>query len=122
MQNFLDAVRSRKPQALNAPMQVGHMSALYCHLGNMSYRLGQRVPAEVGRKKMQGSPLASEQFDRMVAHLAANDVDTSTPTLALGDIIRMDPETDTCIGPNAAAAGALARRTWRAPFGLPDLA
>jgi hypothetical protein len=31
----------------------------------------------------------------------------------------MDPETDTCIGPNAAAAGALAKRTYRAPFVLP---
>ncbi len=53
-------------------------------------------------------------------YLAANDVDTSTPTLALGDIIRMDPKTDTCIGPNAAAAGALAKRTYREPFVLPD--
>lgn len=120
MQNFLEAVRSRRPQDLNAPMQAGHMSALYCHLGNMSYRLGRKVPAEVGRKAMHSGPLAGEQFDRMVAHLAANGIDTSTPTLALGDVIRMDPETDTCIGPNAAAAGALARRRYREPFVLPE--
>jgi len=119
-QNFLDAVRSRKPQDLNAPMQVGHMSALHCHLGNMSYRLGRKVSTEVARKAMQSSPLASDQFDRMIAHLAANDIDTSQPTLALGDVIRMDPKTDTCIGPNAAAANALARRTYRGPFVLEE--
>ncbi len=120
VQNFLDAVRSRKPQDLNAPMQAGHMSALHCHLGNMSYRLGKKVPAEVARRAMQSSPLASEQLDRMIAHLAAHDIDTTNPTLALGDVIRMDPKTDTCIGPNAAAAGALAKRRYREPFVLED--
>ncbi len=120
VQNFLDAVRSRRPQDLNAPMQVGHISALYCHLGNMSYRLGKTVPTEVARKAMQSSPLASEQFDGMVAHLAVNGIDTGTPTLALGDVIRMDPKTDTCVGDNADAANALARRTYRKPFVLED--
>ena len=120
VQNFLDAVRSRKPEDLNAPMQVGHVSAMYCHLGNMSYRLGERAPTEACRKAMQSSPLASERFVDMVAHLAANDVDTSMPTLTLGDVIRMDPATDTCIGPNADEANALARRGYREPYALPE--
>jgi hypothetical protein len=96
------------------------MSALYCHLGNMSYRLGEKVPADVGRKAMQNSPLASEQLDAMIAHLAANDVDTSKPALTLGGVIQMDSETDKCIGPNAAEANALARRSYREPFALPE--
>jgi hypothetical protein len=54
----------------------------------MSYRLGKKVPAEVARKALQDSPLASDQLDRMIAHLAPNDIDTSTPTLALGDVSR----------------------------------
>jgi predicted dehydrogenase len=116
MKNFLGAVRSRRPEDLNAPMQAGHISAVHCHLGNMSYRLGKTVPTEVARKALQSSPLASERFESMVAHLQAHNVDTSAPTLVLGDTIRMDPKTDTCIGPNAAAAGALARRTYREPF------
>jgi hypothetical protein len=118
MKNFLAAVRSRRPEDLNAPMQAGHISALHCHLGNMSYRLGKKVSAEAARKAMQGSALASEQFESMVAHLRLHGVDTSARTLVLGDTIRMDPKTDTCIGPNAAAAGALARRTYREPFVL----
>jgi len=118
VQNFLDAVRSRKPQDLNAPMQVGHVSAIYCHLANMSYRLGERAPTEACRKAMQGSPLAGERFDDMIAHLAANGVGAGTPTLTLGDVIRMDPATDACIGPNADAANALARRSYREPFVL----
>lgn len=120
VQNFLDAVRSRKPEDLNAPMQVGHVAALYCHLANMSYRLGVAVPAALGRKAMQSSPLASPQFDEMVAHLVANDVDTSAPGLILGDVIRMDPNTDTCFGPSAARASALVKRRYRTPFVVPD--
>jgi hypothetical protein len=119
VQNFLDAVRSRKPLDLNAPMQVGHVASLYCHLGNMSFRLGRKASAEMARKAVSESSLAREQLDRMIAHLGANGIDTSGPALTVGDVIRMDPETDTCIGPNAAAAGALAKRTYRAPFVLP---
>jgi hypothetical protein len=120
VQNFLDAVRSRRPEDLNAPMQAGHVSALYCHLGNMSYRLGEKVPAAAGRAAMQADPLASEQLEAMIAHLAANGVDASGPVLTLGAEIRMDAATDTCVGANAAEANALARRRYREPFVLPE--
>ncbi|HEY6553962.1 MAG TPA: Gfo/Idh/MocA family oxidoreductase [Vicinamibacteria bacterium] len=120
LQNFLDAVRSRKAETLNAPMQVGHVSALYCHLGNMSYRLGEKAPAGVARQAMQGSPLATERFDDMIKHLTTHGIDTAAATLTLGGTIRMDPATDTCIGPNAAAANALAQRRYREPFVLPE--
>ena len=85
----------------------------------MSCLLGRKARAEAARKAVQENPLASEQLERMIAHLGANCVETSGPALGLGDAFRMDPETDTCIGPNAAAAGALAMRTYRAPFVLP---
>jgi predicted dehydrogenase len=119
-QNFLDALRSRKPGDLNAPMQVGHVSALYCHLANMSYRLGERAPAREARNAMESSPLATERFESLLAHLMANGVDTDAPTLTVGETIQMDPETDTCVGPNAAAANALSRRSYREPFVVPD--
>jgi len=47
MRNFLDAVRSHKYSDLNAPMETGRLSAVYCHLGNMSYRLGQPAPTDI---------------------------------------------------------------------------
>ena len=117
VQNFLDAVRSRRSEDLNAPMQVGHMAALYCHLANMSYRLGRKVVTETGREAMQENGPARDQFESVVAHLAANHVDLSSPTLTLGEV-QMDPETETFIGPNAAEADALARRRYREPFVL----
>jgi hypothetical protein len=118
VENFLDAVRSRKAEDLNAPMQAGHISAVHCHVANMSYRLGRKVPGEAARKAMESSALATERFDSMVAHLETHGIDTSTPSLTLGDTIQMDPKTDRCIGPNADAANALARRDYREPFVL----
>ena len=40
--NFIECVRSRKAEDLNADVLVGHLSSSLCHLGNISYRLGQR--------------------------------------------------------------------------------
>src|SRR5262249_44657714 len=39
--NFIKAVRSRKKEELNAEIEEGHLSSALCHLGNISYRLGE---------------------------------------------------------------------------------
>ncbi|CAN5915472.1 Gfo/Idh/MocA family oxidoreductase [soil metagenome] len=41
--NFIQAVRSRKVEDLNADIEVGHMSSAYCHLGNIALRLGRKL-------------------------------------------------------------------------------
>jgi Oxidoreductase family, C-terminal alpha/beta domain len=41
--NFMDCVRSRKKENLNAPIQKGHISAALVHLANASYRLGRTL-------------------------------------------------------------------------------
>ena len=49
--NFVEAVRSRRRDDLNADILEGHLSSALCHLGNISYRLGpaHRVqPAHAG--------------------------------------------------------------------------
>ena len=41
--NFIDCVRSRRWQDLNAEIEEGHMSTSLCHLGNISYRTGRKL-------------------------------------------------------------------------------
>jgi predicted dehydrogenase len=41
--NFIQAVKSRKPDSLNAEILEGHLSSALCHLGNISYRLGRAL-------------------------------------------------------------------------------
>ena len=41
--NFIDCVRSRKREDLNAPIEEGHISCALVHLANASYRLGRTL-------------------------------------------------------------------------------
>ncbi len=41
--NFINCVRSRKKEDLNAPIEEGHISATLMHLANASYRLGRTL-------------------------------------------------------------------------------
>ncbi len=41
--NFIDCVRSRKKENLNAPIEEGHISCTLVHLANASYRLGRTL-------------------------------------------------------------------------------
>lgn len=41
--NFIDCVRSRKKENLNAPIEEGHISCTLLHLANASYRLGRAL-------------------------------------------------------------------------------
>ena len=41
--NFIDAVRSRKTEHLNAEIEEGAASTVLVHLANISYRLGRTI-------------------------------------------------------------------------------
>ncbi len=41
--NFIDAVKSRDRNSLNAPIQVGYDAAMVCHMGNVSFKTGSRI-------------------------------------------------------------------------------
>ncbi|MCL2744217.1 MAG: gfo/Idh/MocA family oxidoreductase, partial [Planctomycetaceae bacterium] len=42
--NFIDVVRSRDKSKIEGPILEAHLSAALCHLGNISYRLGEVAP------------------------------------------------------------------------------
>jgi len=50
MQNFLDAVRSRKAETLNAGIEIGHRAAALCHMANISYRTGRKLQFDANRE------------------------------------------------------------------------
>src|SRR3989442_586536 len=43
MKNFFDAMRARDHKVLHADIEIGARSAAFCHLANISYRVGRRV-------------------------------------------------------------------------------
>ena len=64
MANFLKAVRSRKPEDLTAPVEVGVQSATLCHLANISYRRGRKLEWDSGAGRFAGDAEASALLTR----------------------------------------------------------
>jgi hypothetical protein len=50
--NFIDCVRSRKKEDLNAPIEEGHISATLVHLANVSYRLGRTLNFDPAKEEV----------------------------------------------------------------------
>jgi predicted dehydrogenase len=60
--NFIDSVRSRKKENLNAPIEEGHISCTLMHLGNAAYRLGRSLNFDPVTEQVMGD----EEANRML--------------------------------------------------------
>jgi predicted dehydrogenase len=125
--NFIQAVRDRKPELLNAPIQEGHVSSACCHLGNASYRLGRPATQQSIVEAVADFKQAGEAARSLEKHLLANDVDPGRDHMVLGPWIAMDSSTEEITQVNGAAspesldrANRLVRGSYRSPFIVPD--
>ncbi len=57
--NFIDCVRSRKKENLNAPVEEGHISCTLLHLGNAAYRLGRTLNFDPATEQVIGDDEAN---------------------------------------------------------------
>ena len=124
--NFVSAVKSHKQSELNCPILDGHYSAALCHLGNISYRLGESLPLGAGGNAVAGDMDLSEAFGRFEEHLA-NQVDElkkpekNAKSLGLayqmGPKLTFDPKNETFGGNEK--ANQLLTREYRVPFVVP---
>ena len=57
--NFIDCVRSRKKEDLNAPIEEGHISCTLVHLANVSYRLGRTLNFDPEKEQVIGDAEAN---------------------------------------------------------------
>jgi predicted dehydrogenase len=57
--NFIDCVRSRKKEDLNAPIEEGHISCTLVHLANVSYRLGRTLNFDPETERVVGDDEAN---------------------------------------------------------------
>ena len=68
-ENFIEAVRNRKEEHLDAHVFEGHVSSGLCHLANLSYQLGEKSSFNKKNKNFGGNKGAYEYFERMQEHL-----------------------------------------------------
>jgi predicted dehydrogenase len=116
--NFIQAVRSRKAADLHADILDGHVSAALCHTGNISYRLGKPMSPEKIRAAIKTNHDLAESLGRMEDHLGANKVDLQATPLMLGELLKLNPQTERFT--NSRAANHLLTREYRQPFVVPE--
>ncbi len=121
--NFLQAVRSRKVEELNADILEGHLSSALCHTGNIAYRLGTKIAWTDAAKQVESlktSDNAKDTFERTVAHLKDNKVDLDAEQVQFGPALAFDPKAENFPGNDE--ANKMVTREYRAPFVVPATA
>ncbi len=122
--NFIDAVRSRKPSDIKAPVLGGHLSSALCHLPNVSYRLGAQMPMADAKAQFASRADVTEAFDRFSAHLTANGVDVAKTEATVGPVLDILPGEERFVSSSSYDTGAWANRmirdSYRAPYVMPD--
>ncbi len=109
--NFVDAVLSRRMGDLHAEIAEGHASSALCHLGNISYRLGDLVSTAEALERLDsvsGSEEVRMTFDRTRKHLEANQVNLAKTRMRMGTWLKFDPDREIFID-NPEAETFLAR-------------
>jgi len=119
-ENFIKAVRSHKVSDLNADIEVGHLSAALCHMANTSYRLGKKMKPDEIKAALADNPEMLDSFNRMLEHLAANQVDLEKEPITMGPMLTMDPQKEQYVGENGELANMFLKRNYREPFVIPE--
>jgi hypothetical protein len=121
--NFIRAIRSRDRGELNAEIAKGHYSSAWCHLGNLSYRLGSPYKKDEALEQVKGLKPWAQVIDDFHAHLDANEIDPKKADIKLGAMLEIDPKSEALAGASASDdAKALwegRERGYRKPFDLP---
>lgn len=119
--NFLKAVRTRKPEDVDAPILEGHLSSALCHLGNISYRLGGQMMAPAISERLKSVKMngdAQDTLDRTIEHLATNSVKIDFNNIfQCGEFLKFDPKTESFIASDK--ANEMCSREYREPFVVP---
>lgn len=118
-ENFIYCVRSRKRENLHADITEAHPSAACCHLGNISYRLGEQVsgktePDVLG--KHEEIAKSWETIKQTVKGTLGYDVEKNS--YCLGPMLEFDPKSERFV--NNRKANELVTRPYRKPFVVPE--
>jgi len=118
--NFIGAMRSRKVSDLRADVLEGHISAALCHMANISYRLGRKLPVEKIKEVIAGNSILEESFESCLVHLKANEVDLKKEPLTIGPSLTFEQTSEKFVGEFSDWANMFLRRNYREPFVVPE--
>ena len=114
-------MRSRKVTDLNADIIEGHLSTALCHMGNISYRLGQAASRDEIVQSTKSNKELLDAFERFQEHLLLNVVDVQQTPRILGPWLTMDSDKENFVGEFSDRASEHLTRNYRKPFVVPEL-
>ncbi len=118
-ENFIHCVRSRKREDQHADVLEAHLSSALCHLGNISYRLGEQVPGDTPIPVFGDNEEVQKSWQRIKQGLKdALGLDLASTKYQLGKLLEFDPEKEQFVGNEA--ANKLLTREYREPFAVPE--
>jgi hypothetical protein len=116
--NLVKAIRSRDYHDLHLDIEDGHLSSALAHLGNVSYRMGERGKFGTRPAGFENHKHVVQTLDSFEAHLAENKVDFETTPYVLGRPLTIDPKTELS---SDAEANKLFTREYRKGYELPEV-
>lgn len=119
---FIEAVRNRKPDSVPCSIEDGCLSTALCHLGNISYRLGQSAQPDDITEHLKANARQTDAWQRFAEHLEINQVDLSKHPAALGPMLSFDGKTERFTGGSAEKANALVKDNYRKKWTVPEIA
>ena len=111
-------VRSRKPEDNNCDAEVAHYSAALCHLGNISYKLGESAEFNGKSRSLGDNKQVVAAFDNIRENLEVVGVNLDETTYQLGRKLEFDAKSEKFVGDDQ--ANQLLTRPYRAPFIVPE--
>jgi predicted dehydrogenase len=115
--NFINCVRSRKQDQLNADILEGHRSAALCHLGNISYRMGGPRPFDKP-VDFSDNAVVGDSIMTLLENTKAIGVEPERTILWVGRKLPFDAGAEKFV--DCAAADALLTKPYRQPFVVPE--
>ncbi|MBN1996122.1 Gfo/Idh/MocA family oxidoreductase [candidate division KSB1 bacterium] len=118
--NFIQAVRQRSPELLHADVLEGHISSSLCHIANISYRLGKKMPVSDIKSELKDFPQAVETTEKLEKHVQENGIDPGNFPFTAGPWLTINNETERFEGDMAYEANMFLSRNYREPFVVPE--
>ncbi len=118
--NFINCVRSRKQDELNADIAHGHYSSALCHLGNISLRTGQSATWGSMPEELGDNDVVQQTFVNLQENLREFKVPLKGLKYQQGRVLNFDPKTEKFVGDNVDEANALLTRKYRKEFAIPS--
>lgn len=119
--NFIEAVRSNRPDNVACPIEDSHLSSALCHFGNISHRIGQVASPQEIAEAIRYNPLTAEAWQRCLENLKINEVDVDKRNAVLGAVLSIDNAAEKVTGLFAEAANPMLRRSGRGQWVVPEI-